>query len=446
MTATPTAPTPIPEHSGPDQSAPPRRTGRIGLVVTGSLTTGLLTALLLVLAPSTRLEPRAVTGAVLLGFALGWALLAVLSVRLTDQPQRWAAAPALFMGVGGLLLTMREPSVHEVLDWVWPPALLVLSLYMATRAHRDLRSRTRRLLVYPVIAVLVLCSLGGCYQMVRQAMDGDSAPGRLVDVGGHRLHLHCTGSGSPTVVIEPGAGMTGSDAALLASKVAGTTRVCVYDRAGRGWSEPADNRQDGAEVAADLHTLLDRADVPGPYVLAGHSFGGLYVLTYAERYPDEVAGVVLIDSTAPAEEPGAVAEDEGSYDAVGRFVTAVSGLVGTVIGPDVGSTMNEYAQGSRSTRQAAALTDLGDTPLVVLVAKVGSDAEWMANQRALAALSTNSTARVVLGATHAGLLLDERQSNGSMLGILDLVANVRDGTPLECELGRDSDGCLAPGQ
>jgi len=432
MTAIPTAPTPTPERSEPDRPSParPSHKGRIGLVVAGSLATGLLAALVLVVAPFVPAEESGLIGAVLLGFALGWAMLAVLSARRTDQPQRWAFAPALFMGLGGLLLVVLGSDVHEALQWVWPPALLALSVWMATRARRQLRSRSRWVLIYPVIAVLVLCSLGGGYQMVRQTM-ADSAPGRLVDVGRHLLHLHCTGSGSPTVVIEPGAGMKSSDAAPIASTVAESTRVCVYDRAGRGWSEPADNRQDGARVAADLHALLDQADVPGPYVLAGHSFGGLYVATYAERYPDEVAGMVLIDSTAPAEEAEAPASDQqGAYDAVGRIVTVLSSLASVVTAPVVGSTMNEYGQGSRSTKQAAALTDLGDTPLVVLTAGVGSDAGWMDDQRAMAALSTNSVQRVVDGATHAGLLLEEEPAAASAQAIIDVVTAVRDGDPL----------------
>ncbi|MEU4605414.1 alpha/beta fold hydrolase [Kribbella sp. NPDC023972] len=82
-----------------------------------------------------------------------------------------------------------------------------------------------------------------------------------------------------------------SNLGWIAPAVASDTRVCVYDRAGRGWSEPADAPQDGAQTATDLHTLLQRGNVPGPYVLAGHSFGGLYVQTFAARYPDEVAGM-----------------------------------------------------------------------------------------------------------------------------------------------------------
>jgi pimeloyl-ACP methyl ester carboxylesterase len=100
------------------------------------------------------------------------------------------------------------------------------------------------------------------------------------------------------VVLEPGAGDFSSVMAWISPAVA-------YDRAGRGWSEPADGPQDGTQIASDLHTLLQRGIVPGPYVLAGHSFGALYVLTYAARYPDQVAGMVLVDSTNPASQPQA---------------------------------------------------------------------------------------------------------------------------------------------
>jgi pimeloyl-ACP methyl ester carboxylesterase len=88
--------------------------------------------------------------------------------------------------------------------------------------------------------------------------------GELIDVGGHRLHLQCAGSGNPTVVLEPGLGEASSVMGWIAPAVAADGRVCVYDRAGRGWSDPADGPLDGAQTANDLHTLLDRAHVPGP--------------------------------------------------------------------------------------------------------------------------------------------------------------------------------------
>ena len=270
----------------------PRAAGRIGWIVAGSLATGLVAALLLVAAPFIQVQENDITGAVLWGFALGWAMLAVLSMRFTDQPQRWAVVPAVFMGVSGLLLVAFGSGVNDALRWVWPPALLALAVWMAVQAHRHLRSRTRRWLLYPVIAVMALASVGGGYETVREHLDASAypMPGQLIDVGGHRLHLHCTGSGSPTVVLQPGGGDMSSAMGWIAPAVAAHTRVCVYDRAGRGWSDPSDTTQDGAQIATDLHTLLHRAHVPGPYVLAGHSFGGLYVRIFAARYPDEVAG------------------------------------------------------------------------------------------------------------------------------------------------------------
>jgi hypothetical protein len=257
---------------GPD----PSPKGHLGWMVAGSLVTGVLAAVLLAGAPFIPATESGVTGAILVGLALGWAMVAVLSVRFTDQPQRWAVAPALFMGLGGFLLVAFGSPMQEVLTWVWPPALLALAVWIAVRAHRQLRSRSGRVLLYPVIAMLVLASLGSGYETVREAVDVGASPaqGQLIDVGGHRLYLNCTGSGSPTVVIEPGAGLMSSDLGWIAPVVARDTRVCVYDRAGRGWSDPANTAQDGAQIAADLHTLLERGNVPGPYVLAGHFRSG----------------------------------------------------------------------------------------------------------------------------------------------------------------------------
>ena len=285
----------------PERLQPPQ-TGHIGPIVVGSLAVGLLTALALVAAPFVPSRMNVLTGVVLLGFAFGWALLAVLSVRFSDQPQRWAAAPAVFLTLAGLISLLPPGSVvQNVFGWVWPPLLLGLVIWTILQAHRQLHSRTRRWVVYPLLVVLALSAIGGGYETVRESIDATAypAPGQLIDVGGHRLHLNCTGTGSPTVVLEPGHGEVSSAMGWIAPAVSQDTRVCVYDRAGHGWSDPADGPQDAVETARDLHTLLDRAHIPGPYVLAGHSFGGLYVLTFAATYPDQVAGLVLLDSTAP---------------------------------------------------------------------------------------------------------------------------------------------------
>lgn len=461
MTTIPTTPAP----RDTDPGGPPGPRWRIGWVVAGSLVFGLLSALLLVLAPFLPPEESRVTGAVLVGFGLGWAMLAVLSARLTDQPQRWAAVPATVLGLSGLLLMVFGASIQAVLNWVWPPAMLVLAMWMALSIHRHLASRTGRWLLYPVIVLLVVASIGGGVETVLENVNARAHPpaGRLIDVGGHRLHLSCSGSGSPTVVLEPGGGEMSAVLGWIAPAVASDTRVCVYDRAGRGWSQPAESRQDADRIAADLRTLLHRGDVPGPYVLAGHSFGGLYVQAFAARYPDEVAGLVLIDSTAPvpaanppAQSPALSTDDPDSYNLMGRVSALVSASarigVGRLYGQfdydtlppasrdearasvakagQLGSTIDEYLAADASMEQAAALVSFADKPLVVLSADRGNTPGWPAKQAAMAALSTNSRLEVVDGATHASLLLDEGDAAVTTQSILDVVASVRTGTAL----------------
>jgi pimeloyl-ACP methyl ester carboxylesterase len=412
------------------------------------LAVGLLAAFLLAAAPFISPTEDDVTGAVLCGFAIGWATLALLSARFTDQPQPWAAAPAVFMAVGGLLLIALGPTIREVLNWVWPPALLALVVWMFVGAHRQLRSRTRRWLLYPVFGVLVLAAVGGGLETVRESVDANAypMPGQLIDVGGHRLHLHCTGSGSPTVVLQPGGGDFSSVMAWIAPAVADQTRVCVYDRPGRGWSEPTAEPQDAAQVATELHTLLDRGNVPGPYVLAGHSFGGLYVLAYADRYPDDVAGMVLIDSTNPATQADpqrATAYNGRSHDAITDRVAALGaaaarvGLVRLVGGLSYGDLppkardeiraktataeyasgwVDEFVQANASAAEAAMLTAFGNKPLVVLTAGAETDPTHDAAQTKLATLSTNASHRVIEGASHAGLITDEHYASATTSG------------------------------
>ena len=153
---------------------------------------------------------------VLLGFAFGWALLAVLSVRFTDQPQRWAAAPAAVHGAGRSDLTHRVRRREHVSRLGVAASTARAGRLDVLRARRQLRSRSGRWLLYPVLAVLALASVGGGYETVRESLDARAypMPGQLIDVGGHRLHLHCTGSGSPTVVLEPGQGGASSDLGL----------------------------------------------------------------------------------------------------------------------------------------------------------------------------------------------------------------------------------------
>ncbi|MCB9665589.1 MAG: alpha/beta hydrolase [Alphaproteobacteria bacterium] len=136
-------------------------------------------------------------------------------------------------------------------------------------------------------------------------------PGRLVDVGGRRLHLHCVGEGTPTVILEAG-GTSGILEYLdLQDAVAGVTRVCAYDRAGMGWSDDAPHALDAASLATDLEALLAAADVPGPYVVVAGSQARLTAELFARRHPDAVVGLLLLDAlhsellAAPSMDAGA---------------------------------------------------------------------------------------------------------------------------------------------
>ena len=217
------------------------KTRHIGRIVTGCLVGGLVVALALVLGPVAGAQEHVITGTVLLAFAASWALLATLSMRWTDQPQRWAFAPAAFMGLAGAALLVFAPNgeVVDALGWVWPPLFLALLAGTIVRVHRDLHSRSRVVGRVPAARCLrALCSGRGLRNGSRGARPPHVAPGQLVDVGGHRLHLRCAGSGTPTVLLESGLGETGAYWGWISPAVASDTRVCVYDRAGRGWSDP----------------------------------------------------------------------------------------------------------------------------------------------------------------------------------------------------------------
>ncbi len=123
------------------------------------------------------------------------------------------------------------------------------------------------------------------------------APGQLVDVGGYKLHINCMGQGSPTIILEAGQSDYSLIWASVQPEVAKYTRVCSYDRAGYGWSESSPYPLTATAAVEELNTLLVNANIQGPFVLVGHSLGGMFMRVYAHNYPDEVVGMVLVDST-----------------------------------------------------------------------------------------------------------------------------------------------------
>ena len=150
---------------------------------------------------------------------------------------------------------------------------------------------------------LLGAALGIVYQALGTRRDGRVylPPGRFVDLGSHRLHLLEAGRGSPTILLEAGLMSTVLSWSELQRALAGSFRVVSYDRAGLGWSELGPMPRTADRIVDELHTLLERAGISPPYVLVGHSFGGLTMPLFAARFPDEVAGMVLVDPVAPAE-------------------------------------------------------------------------------------------------------------------------------------------------
>jgi pimeloyl-ACP methyl ester carboxylesterase len=171
----------------------------------------------------------------------------------------------------------------------------------ATRPRRRRGSWIRRGLLIMVAGLLTLAAMGTVYRAIATQIDRRTypPPSNMVDVGTHRLHINCVGEGSPTVILEAASPGMSADWVRVQQQVSQTTRVCAYDRAGLGWSEAGPEPRDARQISSELHCLLNAAGTQGPYVLVGHSYGGLYARMYADRYPADVAGMVLVDSSHP---------------------------------------------------------------------------------------------------------------------------------------------------
>lgn len=251
----------------------------------------------------------------------------------------------------------------------------------------------------------------------------------MVDVGGRNLHLLVAGDGTgPTIVLE--AAMFGFSAqwAWVQHALATPHTVVAYDRPGLGWSDPDPRGVDPERIARDLHTALHRQGLQEPWVLVGHSLGGLMVRTFADRYPDEVAGVVLVDATHPATVEGPMAPIAGQairllgrtgvLRATGLLVREAAGLPADTLAvatPILTSTRHitgaarDLAGLSSLGRGGAAAGDLGPTPLTVITAG-DQPPEWQARQRDLTALSSSSRHVVVPDAGHRSLVTERRHA------------------------------------
>ena len=300
-----------------------------------------------------------------------------------------------------------------------------------------------------ILAVLLILILAGwIYEPLAEAADAKAypPPGQMLDVGGYRLHINCTGSGSPTVVIESGWGDMSASWGWVQPEVAKTTRICTYDRAGMGWSESSPEPRTAREFAKELHTLLAKANEPGPYVLVGHSMGGYTVRVYAQDYPQEVAGVVFIDpqnlsisvtaTPTPAPKPGEfslpalmarvglarlladpLGSNENLPEGAKQAYTAYA-----VTTRDAQTLSDEFIGMSEGGAQARAVTTLGALPLIVLSRGKDMDADSAASQGRYLQLSTVSQHLIAENSGHSIMI---EQPKAAVEAILKMVEQVR---------------------
>jgi pimeloyl-ACP methyl ester carboxylesterase len=334
----------------------------------------------------------------------------------------------------------------------------LISLGVVGSTARRILRWIGRALLWLVVALLALVVAGAIYQAIatERAERAYPPPGEMVDVGGYSLHINCVGQGSPTVVLDAGSGGMSADWVWVQREVSDTTRVCAYDRAGMGWSEIGPEPRDAKQITGELHTLLSKAGIEGPYALVGHSFGGLYMQTYAARYPDEVAGVSLVESSHPEQfSYRPVARD--SYEPQKQIFAVASLLarIGVVrllfklspaphelpqqqraqidaLSPST-RQVSTYALELRATPQTTTQTrnlrSLGDKPLAVVSAGT-QEPEWLELQDDLATLSSNSMHRAVEGATHTSLVYEQSDAQATSAAIVEVVAAVRNDRPL----------------
>ena len=156
------------------------------------------------------------------------------------------------------------------------------------------------------IVVLVAAAIGGgaAFNAVagQYFFSGHTVPGKLYEVGGYKMHLYCTGEGSPTIVLDAGLGNDSLIWANAQPELSKITQVCSYDRSGFGWSEARPEPRDAKRLNDELHGLLSAAGVTGPIVLMGHSISGLYIRDYAARYPQNLLGLVFVDGSTPLQD------------------------------------------------------------------------------------------------------------------------------------------------
>jgi len=325
------------------------------------------------------------------------------------------------------------------------------------------------------IGLVALAVLGVAYQIIATEIDRRtySPRGQLYTVNGHQMHIYCTGEGSPTVILQAGGVAESLWWYRVQNQLAEHTRVCAFDRPGQGRSEPTSGPREALTIVGELHTLLQEAGVSAPYVMAGHSYGAILTRIYAAQHPQEVVGIVLVDSQILNPKQFASQSEFDAWKSQFEGTTLLAGWMtrlgltrlitpGTfqkagypadialelaalqsrnqVVDTDTAEKLNAVWA---LTEASAAAEDLGDLPLAVLWASQtidgfdvidahipGSQERYSTLREEISAYSSNSMTRTIVGADHLSILGSEQYAQQVSDAILDVIASARTGQPL----------------
>jgi pimeloyl-ACP methyl ester carboxylesterase len=316
-----------------------------------------------------------------------------------------------------------------------------------------------------VVIVVALVLLGVVYQAAAVELDKQNyAPlGELYTVDGHQIHMNCAGEGSPTVVLQAGGVAESLWWYRVLDLVADHTRVCAYDRPGMGWSEPVSGSRDALTIVGELHTLLEVAGESAPFVMVGHSYGAVWTRIYAAQYPDEVAGIVLVDSAVLLpdhfDSQSEFDQWKSQWDSLHTITSAltqvgVTRLLGSspfqnagypseiasemvalqarnqVIDTNFAEVVTAYWALTDAAADAESFRDL---PVAVLWASVtvdsfdGNIAGFAAAREEMTTYSTNLVTRIVEGADHLSIIGNEQYALQVTDAILAVIESAQTG-------------------